>query len=193
MNLADRTLVVDNLDSFTWNLVAVLRTLGDHPQTRRADERLLAELATGLPSRVLISPGPKSPQEATVALAVIRHCLGRRPIYGVCLGHQCLASILGFEVQPLDRPVHGRTSLIEHDGRGLFSGVGSPMTVARYHSLGVLAPEHEARISAWTDEGGQKVVMGIRDETLALEGVQFHPESFMTPNGSALLQAFLAW
>ena len=214
-------LVIDNYDSFTWNLVQLIGTLmpgaelGRDVLVLRHDE-ITPTQADALdggkgPSHLVISPGPCTPSEAGISPAMIEHFAGRIPVLGVCLGHQCIAALSGMTVAEHHRPVHGKTSLIHHDGQGAFEGVESPFEAARYHSLVVVPaslPEPPGPgedgfvVSAWIDEsegpeaGEGRVVMGLRrvwaDESKApLEGVQFHPESFLTRCGPAILANFL--
>jgi anthranilate synthase component 2 len=195
MTFAGRTLVLDNRDSFTFNLVHVLEALGDDPVVVRSDAIDPAEVLASLPRRILVSPGPGRPEGAGRSLEVIATCHRRLPILGVCLGHQCLGALFGMRTQRGVRAVHGRVSEIRHDGRGLFASLPNPFRAARYHSLVLDAatlPE-DLVASAWTRDDGQDVLMGIRHASLRLEGVQFHPESFLTEEGAAMLRGFLAW
>jgi anthranilate synthase/aminodeoxychorismate synthase-like glutamine amidotransferase len=186
-----RVLVIDNYDSFVYNLVQYLGELGADPVVRRHDEVPLDDLVALDPDAVLISPGPGRPEDAGLSNDVIRHFAGRRPVLGVCLGHQCIGQIYGGEVVRAPEIMHGKTSFIRHDGTGVFSGLPDPFEATRYHSLVVdrasVPPELE--ITAWTADG---VVMGLRHRTLAVEGVQFHPESVLTDSGHDLLRNFLA-
>lgn len=185
-----RVLVVDNYDSFTWNLVQYLGELGAETRVVRNDAIDLAGIEAEGPSGILISPGPCTPNEAGVSLACIAHLAGKVPILGVCLGHQAIGQAFGGQVVRADRLMHGRTSPIVHDGRGVFANIPSPFEATRYHSLVVrraTLPE-ALEISAWTDEGE---IMGLRHRTLAVEGVQFHPESILTTEGKGLLANWL--
>jgi anthranilate synthase/aminodeoxychorismate synthase-like glutamine amidotransferase len=186
-----RVLVIDNYDSFVYNLVQYLGELGADPVVRRHDEVPLDDLVALDPDAVLISPGPGRPEDAGLSNDVIRHFAGRRPVLGVCLGHQCIGQIYGGEVVRAPEIMHGKTSFIRHDGTGVFAGLPDPFEATRYHSLVVdrdsVPPELE--VTAWTAEG---VVMGLRHRTLAVEGVQFHPESVLTASGHDLLRNFLA-
>jgi len=190
---ARRILVVDNYDSFVYNLVQYLGELGAEPLVHRHDELSLAEIETLEPDAVLISPGPGRPEDAGLSNEVIRHFAGRRPVLGVCLGHQCIGQVYGGEVVRAPEIMHGKTSLIHHTGIGVFAGLPSPFEATRYHSLVVDRGSVPAdlEITAWTDDG---TVMGLRHRQLAVpvEGVQFHPESILTVSGHDLLRNFLA-
>jgi anthranilate synthase/aminodeoxychorismate synthase-like glutamine amidotransferase len=185
-----RVLVVDNYDSFTYNLVQCLRALGAECDVRLNDEVQVAALASALPDGVLISPGPGTPEQAGVSLELIRALAGKRPILGVCLGHQALAQAFGARVERAERPMHGKTSIVLHDGRGLFAGLPSPLRATRYHSLVVAAESLPAELeaTAHTPEGE---LMGLRHRELPLEGLQFHPESILTEHGPRLVQNWL--
>jgi anthranilate synthase component II len=189
--VAPRVLVIDNYDSFVYNLVQYLGELGAEPLVHRHDELGLDEIAALDPDAVLISPGPGRPEDAGLSNRVIEHFAGRRPVLGVCLGHQCIGQVYGGEVLRAPQIMHGKTSLIRHDGTGVFAGLPQPFEATRYHSLVVerssVPPELE--VTAWTDDG---TVMGLRHRTLAVEGVQFHPESILTGSGHDLLRNFLA-
>jgi anthranilate synthase component 2 len=189
--VAPRVLVIDNYDSFVYNLVQYLGELGAEPLVHRHDELGLDEIAALDPDAVLISPGPGRPEDAGLSNRVIEHFAGRRPVLGVCLGHQCIGQVYGGEVLRAPQIMHGKTSLIRHDGTGVFAGLPQPFEATRYHSLVVerssVPPDLE--VTAWTDDG---TVMGLRHRTLAVEGVQFHPESILTGSGHDLLRNFLA-
>ena len=183
-------LVIDNYDSFTYNLVQYLGQLGAVVEVCRNDAITIAGIEQLGPEGILISPGPGTPDEAGVSLDVVRRLAGRLPLLGVCLGHQAMGQAFGANVVRAPRLMHGRTSPIEHVGEGLFRGIPSPFCATRYHSLIV---ERESMgpdlvVTAWTREGE---VMGLRHRTLPVHGVQFHPESFLTEHGHALLQNFL--
>jgi anthranilate synthase component 2 len=183
-------LLVDNYDSFTYNLYQYLGELGAEIRVVRNDE-LSAEAALALsPERIVISPGPGTPDQAGITLDLIRCAAGRIPVLGVCLGHQALGQAFGGEVRRAPKLMHGKTSQIHHDGRSVFARLPDPFTATRYHSLVVerdSVPE-SLEISAWTDDG---IVMGLRHRKYPLEGVQFHPESILTTVGKDLLRNFL--
>ncbi len=183
-------LLIDNYDSFTYNLYQYLGELGQETRVIRNDE-MSAEAALALgPERIVISPGPGTPDQAGITLDVIRGAAGRVPLLGVCLGHQALGQAFGGRVVRAPKVMHGKTSQIHHDGRTVFSGLPQPFTATRYHSLVVdraSVPE-SLEISAWTEDG---IVMGLRHREHALEGVQFHPESILTSAGKDLLRNFL--
>jgi len=182
--------VVDNYDSFTYNLVQYLGELGAQVAVHRNDELSVAALAAEEPEGILLSPGPGTPDDAGITLELIRTLAGKVPLFGVCLGQQAIGQAFGGKVVRAARPMHGRTSPMFHEGKGVFAGLPSPFAATRYHSLIVeRASLPEAlEITAWTDDGE---IMGLRHRTLAIEGVQFHPESFLTEHGHALLRAFL--
>ncbi|WP_349918999.1 aminodeoxychorismate synthase component II [Aeromonas veronii] len=190
-------LLIDNYDSFTWNLVQYFGTLGQEVRVKRNDELTLEEIARLAPSHLVISPGPCTPNEAGISLAAIRHFAGRLPILGVCLGHQSLAQAFGGQVVRARQVMHGKTSLIRHNGQGVFAGLQDPLRVTRYHSLivdrGSLPDCFE--VTAWSEhaDGAVDEIMGLRHKTLALEGVQFHPESILSEQGHQLLANFLAF
>ena len=184
-------LLVDNYDSFTYNLYQYLGELGAEVTVVRNDEISVDEALAAPPDRIVISPGPGTPDQAGISLELIRRAAGRVPLLGVCLGHQALGQAFGGKVVRARSLMHGKTSEIEHDGRTVFRGLRMPFTATRYHSL-VVARETVPdclEVSAWTDDG---VVMGLRHRALPLEGVQFHPESIMTTAGKDLLRNFLA-
>ncbi|NUU65629.1 aminodeoxychorismate synthase component 2 [Enterobacteriaceae bacterium BIT-l23] len=183
-------LLIDNYDSFTWNLYQYFCELGADVRVKRNDELSLDEITALAPRQLVISPGPCTPNEAGISLAAIRHFAGRLPILGVCLGHQAIAQAFGASVVRAGKVMHGKTSAIRHTGVGVFQGLNNPLTVTRYHSLLVdpatLPDCLEA--TAWSDE---QEIMGLRHRTLALEGVQFHPESILSEQGHRLLENFL--
>ena len=191
-----RLLVVDNYDSFTFNLVQVLGELGARCEVVRNDQRTVDEIEARPPSHLLLSPGPCTPDEAGICLEVIRRLGGRIPILGVCLGHQAIGQAFGGKVVRAPRPMHGKTSAVAHASRGVFRDLPDPMTATRYHSL-VVEPTSLPEcleVTAWTDDGApQPTIMGLRHRTLPIEGVQFHPESILTPDGKRLLGNWLSW
>lgn len=186
----DGILVLDNYDSFTYNLVQLLGEMGCHLTVRRNDEITVAEMETLNPRAILISPGPGTPDDSGVCLEAIRAFAGRVPILGVCLGHQAIGQVFGGEVVRNFRLVHGKTSWIRHDGKTIFRGCSNPFEATRYHSLIVrreTLPDC-LEVSAWTDD---QEIMGLRHRELSVEGVQFHPESIMTPEGRRILRNFV--
>ena len=185
-----RLLLVDNFDSFVYNLAQAFGVLGAEPVVIRSD-RPLDELIAAEPDAVVISPGPGTPLEAGISLEAIRHFAGRVPLLGVCLGHQCIAEAFGGRVERASvGPVHGKTSEITHNDQGVFKGLPSPFIATRYHSLAMEEDIPEAlEVTARSSDG---VVMGVRHRELAVEGVQFHPESVLTDEGPHLLKNFLA-
>ena len=185
-----RLLLIDNYDSFTYNLVQAFLVLGAEVDVRRNDEITVAA-ARGLPvTHLCISPGPGAPREAGVSMDMITAFAGRIPVLGVCLGHQSIVEAFGGEVVRAGRMMHGKTSSVHHDARGLFTGLSNPVVVGHYHSLIARRDSLPAclEVSAWTDQGE---VMGVRHRELPVEGVQFHPESILTVEGPALLANFL--
>lgn len=182
-------LVIDNYDSFTFNLVQYLGELGAEPRVFRNDAIALDEIARRAPSHIVISPGPGVPEDGGISNAVIRAFHREIPILGVCLGHQCIGQIFGGIVARAPRVMHGKTSAIHHDGRGLFRDIPNPFHAGRYHSLIVHEPlPADLQVTARTAEGE---VMGIRHKIFPLEGVQFHPESMLTQHGKQILKNFL--
>ena len=194
MTLVPHVLVVDNYDSFTFNLVQYLGELGAVCEVVRNDQRTVDEIEARLPSRILLSPGPCTPDDAGICLEVIRRLSGRVPILGVCLGHQSIGQAFGGRVVRAPRLMHGKTSEIHHANAGVFRGLAEPMTATRYHSL-VVEPESLPdclEVTAWTDDGAARpTIMGLRHKTLPVEGVQFHPESILSPEGKRLLSNWL--
>jgi len=184
-------LVIDNYDSFTYNLVQYLGELGETVEVRRNDEIDLAGIEALAPDHILISPGPCTPNEAGISLAVIEHFKGSIPIFGVCLGHQAIGQAFGGNVIRADRMMHGKTSEMHHQGTSVFTGLPSPFTATRYHSLIVERSSLPdcLEITAETAEGE---IMGLRHKTYAIEGVQFHPESIITDHGHQMLRNFLS-
>jgi len=186
-----RLLLIDNYDSFTYNLVQAFLVLGAEVLVYRNDAIAVAEARALEPTHLCISPGPGTPYDAGVSMEMIRAFAGRAPVLGVCLGHQSIVQVFGGKVVRAGRLMHGKTSLVRHDGIGVFADLPQPCEVGRYHSL-IAAPESlpaELLVSARTGEGE---IMGVRHRTLAVEGVQFHPESILTPAGPRLLANFLA-
>jgi anthranilate synthase component 2 len=183
-------LMIDNYDSFTYNLVQYFGELGEDVRTFRNDEITLDDIEKLNPTRICISPGPCTPQEAGISVPVLRHFAGRKPILGVCLGHQSIGAAFGGKVIRAKEVMHGKTSPIEHTSVGVFAGLPSPYTIIRYHSLAI---ERESlpdclEVTAWTADGE---IMGVRHKQFQIEGVQFHPESILSEHGHALLQNFL--
>jgi anthranilate synthase component 2 len=183
-------LMIDNYDSFTYNLVQYLGELGEDVSVHRNDEITLEEVEAMAPARIVISPGPCTPKEAGISVPLIRHFAGRIPILGVCLGHQSIGEAFGGRIVHARQLMHGKTSPIHHANQGVFAGLPNPMTATRYHSL-VIEPESRPEVlevTAWTEDGE---IMGVRHRELAVEGVQFHPESILTECGHELLKNFL--
>jgi anthranilate synthase/aminodeoxychorismate synthase-like glutamine amidotransferase len=186
--------VLDNYDSFTYNLVQYLGEMGQDVLVRRNNQTTIAEIEGLKPSHILVSPGPCTPQDAGISIELIRHFAGKVPVLGVCLGHQAIGAAFGGKVVRAANLMHGKTSQIEHDGRTVFRGVPSPMQATRYHSLVVSEKRlpRELEVSAHTrDHDGTRVIMGLRHKRYPVEGVQFHPESVLTPHGRELLRNFL--
>ena len=184
-------LVIDNYDSFTYNLVQYLGELGAEPEVFRNDQVTVADLEARSPDGLVISPGPKTPREAGISNDALRHFAGRIPVLGVCLGHQCLGYAYGAEIVRAERILHGKTSQIIHQGRGLFAGLPNPFSATRYHSLLVRRDSlpDALEVVAWTAEGE---IMGLKHRQHEAWGVQFHPESVLTEHGKRLLANFLA-
>jgi para-aminobenzoate synthetase component 2 len=189
--MATRVLVIDNYDSFVYNLVQELGEFGAEPVVHRNDAIDIDGIRAAAPDAVLISPGPGRPEDAGISLAVIEELAGELPILGVCLGHQAIGQAFGGEVVRAPTLMHGKTSAIHHDGTGVFAGLPDPMTATRYHSL-VVEPSSVPDVLEVTARSSDGVIMGLRHRTLAIEGVQFHPESLLTPEGPSLLANFLA-
>ncbi|MEK5322757.1 aminodeoxychorismate/anthranilate synthase component II [Aeribacillus sp. FSL M8-0254] len=185
-------LMIDNYDSFTYNLVQYLGELGEELVVRRNDEITIEEIERLNPAYLMISPGPCTPNEAGISMEAIKHFAGKIPIFGVCLGHQSIAQVFGGDVVRADKLMHGKTSQIYHDGKTIFDGLDNPFTATRYHSLIVKKETLPDcfEISAWTNDGE---IMGIRHKSLPVEGVQFHPESIMTEHGKLMLKHFLSY
>ena len=183
-------LLIDNYDSFTWNLYQYFCELGADVLVRRNDELTLAQIDALNPQKIVISPGPCTPDDAGISLDVIRHFAGKLPLLGVCLGHQAMAQAFGASVVRAAKVMHGKTSPITHTGQGVFQGLANPLTVTRYHSL-VVAPEtlpECLEVTAWSET---QEIMGIRHREWDMEGVQFHPESILSEQGHQLLANFL--
>ncbi len=187
--------VLDNYDSFTYNLVQYLGELGEEVVVRRNDQISVNEIEELHPDRIVISPGPCTPQDAGISIELIRHFAGRMPLLGVCLGHQAIGEAFGGKVVRAGTLMHGKTSSIEHDGKSIFDGIPSPMTATRYHSLIVEEKNlpDELEISATChDRDGRRVIMGLRHRKFPVEGVQFHPESVLTDHGKQIVRNFVA-
>jgi len=186
--------VLDNYDSFTYNLVQYLGELGAEVTVYRNDELTVEQVEALKPERILLSPGPCTPSEAGILVPLVRHMAGKTPIFGVCLGHQAIGEAFGGQVVRARHLMHGKTSVVTHDGKGIFAGLDSPLTCTRYHSLVVdeeSLPE-DLVVTARTPEiRGGSVVMGLRHRTLPIEGVQFHPESVLTECGHEMIRNFL--
>jgi len=186
--------VLDNYDSFTYHLVPYLGELGAQVEVRRNDEVTVGEIGAMHPERIVVSPGPCTPQEAGISIELIRHFAGKVPVLGVCLGHQAIGAAFGGQVVRAKNLMHGKTSQVEHDGKTIFRGLSSPMTATRYHSLIVSEKDlpSDLAVSAWTlDKDGTRVIMGLRHRNFPVEGVQFHPESVLTDEGKKLVANFL--
>ena len=186
-----KLLMIDNYDSFTYNIVQYFGELGAEVEVFRNDEITIEQIAARQPDRLVVSPGPCSPLEAGISVAAIQHFAGKLPILGVCLGHQAIGSAFGGSIVRAQELMHGKTSVITTTQRGVFADLPKQFTVNRYHSLAIersSAPE-VLEVTAWTDDGE---IMGVRHKTLPIEGVQFHPESILTEHGHAMLKNFLA-
>jgi anthranilate synthase/aminodeoxychorismate synthase-like glutamine amidotransferase len=186
--------VLDNYDSFTYNLVQYIGELGEEVEVRRNDQVTVAEIEAMHPERIVLSPGPCTPQEAGISIELIRHLAGKVPLLGVCLGHQAIGAAFGGDIVRAKNLMHGKTSQVEHDGKTIFRGLPTPMTATRYHSLIVAEDSlpNDLEVSAWThDKDGTRVIMGLRHRKFPVEGVQFHPESVLTGEGKKLVENFL--
>lgn len=183
-------LMIDNYDSFTYNIVQYFGELGEDVRVYRNDEITIAQIEALNPDRICISPGPKAPAQAGISVEVLKHFAGKKPILGVCLGHQAIGEAFGGKVIRAKQVMHGKTSLIAHTGVGVFNGLPSPFTVIRYHSLAIERASLPSclEVTAWTDDGE---IMGVRHREYDIEGVQFHPESILSEHGHALLKNFL--
>jgi anthranilate synthase component II len=189
-------IMIDNYDSFTYNLVQYLGELGEEVRVFRNDQISVGELQKLAPSRIVISPGPCTPNEAGISMETIRAFGGKTPILGVCLGHQSIGQVFGGRIVHARETMHGKTSLIHHEGKGVFQGIKAPFTATRYHSLVIEKKSLPSclEVTAWTRSGSEAVdeIMGVRHKELPIEGVQFHPESILTEHGRDLLRNFLA-
>jgi anthranilate synthase/aminodeoxychorismate synthase-like glutamine amidotransferase len=186
--------VLDNYDSFTYNLVQYLGELGAKIEVRRNDEVTVDEVEAMKPERILLSPGPCTPGEAGILVALIRRMAGKAPILGVCLGHQAIGEAFGGKVVRAEHLMHGKTSSVNHDGKGIFAGLSTPLTCTRYHSLIVeesSLPGDLAITARTPEKEGGSVIMGLRHKTLPVEGVQFHPESVLTEGGREMIRNFM--
>lgn len=184
------TLVIDNYDSFTYNLVQYLGELGANPLVFRNDQITIAQIEALSPERLVISPGPCTPREAGISVEAIRHFAGKIPILGVCLGHQSIGAAFGGRIVRAKRLMHGKTSIIQHDGQTIFAGIPNPFEAVRYHSL-VIDPENVPECLVVTAHSEDGEIMGVRHKQYPIEGVQFHPESVATTYGKRLLENFL--
>ena len=188
--------MIDNYDSFTWNVVQYLWELGAEVDVQRNDAISLADIEARAPEGICISPGPCSPKEAGISMSVIEHFAGKVPIFGICLGQQSIGAVFGGQIVRAQKVMHGKTSPIHHTGEGVFTDLPSPFTATRYHSLVVDADSLPdcLEVTAWTedDSGAREAIMGLRHRELDIEGVQFHPESILSEHGHAMLNQFLA-
>ena len=186
--------VLDNYDSFTYNVVQYLGELGASVEVRRNDEVTINQVEALAPERIVVSPGPCTPQDAGISIELIRYFAGKVPVLGVCLGHQAIGAAFGGQVVRAKTLMHGKTSSVEHDGRTIFRGIQCPLTATRYHSLIVREEDlpSDLEVSAWTsDRDGTRVIMGLRHRKFPVEGVQFHPESVLTSDGKQMIENFL--
>ncbi len=186
--------VLDNYDSFTYNLVQYIGELGSKVEVRRNDEVTVTDIEQMHPDRIVVSPGPCTPHEAGISVELIRHFAGKIPVLGVCLGHQAIGEAFGGHVVRAPHLMHGKTSPVVHDNRTVFRGLSMPMTATRYHSLIVEEKDlpSDLEVSAWTTEkDGKRTIMGLRHRKFPVEGVQFHPESVLTQDGKKLVENFL--
>jgi anthranilate synthase component 2 len=182
--------MIDNYDSFTYNIVQYFGELGEEVHTYRNDEITIEQIEALNPDRICVSPGPKSPKDAGISVDVLRHFKGKLPILGVCLGHQAIGEAFGGTIVRAKQVMHGKTSLIAHTGVGVFADIPSPFTVIRYHSLAIERASLPSclEVTAWTDDGE---IMGVRHKEYDIEGVQFHPESILSEHGHKMLKNFL--
>ncbi|MGA8274215.1 MAG: aminodeoxychorismate/anthranilate synthase component II [Candidatus Sulfotelmatobacter sp.] len=186
--------ILDNYDSFTYNLVQYFGELGAQVEVRRNDQITIDDIEKMQPERIVVSPGPCTPQDAGISIELIRHFAGKVPVLGVCLGHQAIGAAFGGNVVRAPRLMHGKTSAVTHDGKSIFRSLPTPMTATRYHSLIVEETDlpAELEVSAWTTEkDGTRTIMGLRHKKFPVEGVQFHPESVLTDAGKKLVENFL--
>lgn len=188
--MSPRLLLIDNYDSFTYNLVQAFLVLGADVRVYRNDAIAVSEALALQPTHLCISPGPGTPRDAGISMEMIRAFAGRVPVFGVCLGHQSIVEVFGGKVVRAGRLMHGKTSQVEHDGQGVFAGLSQPCEVGRYHSL-IAEPESMPAVLAVTARTSEGEIMGVRHRDLAVEGVQFHPESVLTPEGPRLMRNFL--
>jgi len=189
--MADMVFVLDNYDSFTYNLVQYLGELGADVTVKRNDEVTVDQIVAMKPSRIVLSPGPGRPEDAGVMMEVIRRLGSTTPIFGVCLGHQAIGAVFGGRVIRAAEPMHGKTSTIEHNGRGVFTGLTGPFDASRYHSLIVAEDDLPADLEVTARTQNDRVIMGLRHRTLPVHGVQFHPESILTSEGRRILRNFI--
>ena len=189
-------LMIDNYDSFTWNVVQYLWELGAEVNVQRNDAVSMADIEALTPKGICISPGPCSPEQAGISMSVIEHFAGKVPIFGICLGQQSIGAVFGGQIVRAQKVMHGKTSPIHHSGQGVFKDLPSPLTATRYHSLVVEADSLPdcLEVTAWTEDnsGAREAIMGLRHRELDVEGVQFHPESILSEHGHAMLGQFLA-
>ncbi len=189
-----KVFVLDNYDSFTYNLVQYIGELGNEVVVRRNDQITIEEIAEMAPDRIVVSPGPCTPHEAGISIELIRYFAGKVPVLGVCLGHQAIGEAFGGKVVRAHNLMHGKTSQVQHDGKGVFRGIASPLTATRYHSLIVeekSLPKDLVISASCTDRDGTRVIMGLRHREVAVEGVQFHPESVLTEHGKQMVRNFV--
>ncbi len=187
--------ILDNYDSFTYNLVQYFGELGAKVEVRRNDQISIGELEDLWPERIVVSPGPCTPEDAGISIELVRHFAGKVPVLGVCLGHQAIGAAFGAKISRAPHLMHGKTSPVTHDNKTIFHGLPSPMTATRYHSLIVEKKDlpEELEVSAWTTEkDGTRTIMGLRHKKFPVEGVQFHPESVLTDAGKKLVENFLS-
>jgi len=182
-------LLIDNYDSFTYNIYQLIGSFGKDVLVKMNDQVTLNEIRTLKPEKIIISPGPKRPENAGISMEVIKTFYKSIPILGICLGHQCIGQLFGVSVVHAKNVMHGKTSLIWHDGKGIFNSIKSPLSVARYHSLSIEKCPNDFEMRAWTED---KEIMAIEHKTYPVHGIQFHPESFMTEDGNLIMKNFLS-